>query len=97
MPTNNNLLSRRRQEDRAKFTHDAYIFKSEGVRKGRRLGYWEQEGYARVDADGSIHIHLHSTPIGGFDGRVKCYIYGSEAPPDETGEEEEPPQRPGEP
>jgi hypothetical protein len=94
MPTDKDRLTRRRKADRAKFTHDAYIFKVEGVRRGKRIGYWEQEGYARTDPDQSIHIQLHSTPIGGFDGRIKCYPYGTEEPPDETGEDEQP-QRPG--
>ena len=71
------------------FTHDAYIFKNEGLRKGRRLGLWIKEGQARVEADGSLFVYLHSTPLGGFDGRVKCVKLGSPPP-------EEKPQRPGE-
>jgi hypothetical protein len=93
MQSDKNALGRRQREDRAKFTHDAYIFKAEGVRKGKRLGYWELEGFSRIEPDGSIYTYLHSTPIGGFDGRIKSYPYGSEPPPDETGEDEEP-QRP---
>jgi hypothetical protein len=76
--------------DKTKFTHDAYIFKSEGVRRGKRVGYWEKEGYAREEPDGSLFVYLHSTPIGGFDGRVICKKYG-EPPPAEKKE----PQRPG--
>ena len=63
--------------DKREFTHDAYIFKSEGVRRGKRLGYWEKEGFARVEPDGSFFVYLHSTPIGGFDGRIKCFKYGN--------------------
>jgi hypothetical protein len=86
---------RRQKEDKSKFTHDAYIFKTEGTRKGRRVGYWEVEGYTRQEPDGSIYTYLHSTPIGGFDGRIKSYPYGSPEPPEETGDEEDP-QRPAE-
>ena len=80
--------------DKTAFTHDAYIFKTEGVRKGRRLGYWEKEGYARAEPDGSFFVYLHSTPIGGFDGRIRCRRYDA-APPlgdrgdDESGDEAE--------
>jgi hypothetical protein len=91
MPTDVFALTRRQAEDRAHFTHDAYIYKREGVRKGKMLGYWEQEGYARQEPDGSFYIYLHSTPIGGFDGRIKCYEYGTgpteDAEPELTGEE----------
>ena len=82
----------RQQQDKAKFTHDAYVFKSEGVRRGRRIGYWEREGYARIEPDDLIYVYLHSTRVGGFDGRIRRDPYGREPPPDETGEE---PQRPG--
>jgi len=66
--------------DKSKFTHDAFIFKSEGMRKGRRLGYWIEEGVARIEPDGSFFVYLHSTPIGGFDGRIRCQKYGSKPP-----------------
>jgi hypothetical protein len=75
--------------DKSKFTHDAYIFKREGVRKGRPLGYWQAEGVSRIEPDGAIFTYLHSTPIGGFDGRIICRKYGSGAPPDETGSDDE--------
>jgi hypothetical protein len=77
--------------DKSKFTHDAFIFKSEGVRKGRRLGFWVAEGYARIEPDGSLFVYLHSTPIGGFDGRIRCIKYGSKPPGINPA-----PQRPGE-
>jgi hypothetical protein len=77
--------------DRTKFTHDAYIFKNEGTRKGRKLGFPVAEGVARIEPDGSIFVYLHSTPIGGFDGRIRCRKYGDQ-PPDFIG----PPRRPGE-
>lgn len=77
--------------DKSKYTHDAYIFKSEGVRRGKRLGYWEKEGFARLEPNDDFSIYLHSTPIGGFDGRIRCRKYGSEAPPEEK---DELPQRP---
>jgi hypothetical protein len=93
MPTDKKKLTRQ-QQDRAKFTHEAYVFKREGVRRGRPVGYWELEGYSRIEPDGSIYTFLHSNPIGGFDGRIKSYPYGSAPPPDETGDDDDP-QRPG--
>lgn len=77
--------------DKSKFTHDAYIFKSEGTKKGRRLGFPVNEGVARIEPDGSIFVYLHSMPIGGFDGRIRCRKFGS-PPPDANPT----PQRPGE-
>jgi hypothetical protein len=68
------------QQQSRPFTHRAYIFKSEGVRKGRRLGWWQEEGRARVEADGSLFVYLHSTPIGGFDGRIRCYGFDQQQP-----------------
>jgi hypothetical protein len=79
--------------DKTKFTHDAFIFKSEGVRKGKRLGFWVNEGMARIEPDGSLFVYLHSTPIGGFDGRIRCLKYGSPPP----GSTMLVPKRPGEP
>jgi len=79
--------------DKSRYTHDAYIFKSEGIRKGRRVGFPVNEGVGRIEPDGSISVYLHSTPIGGFDGRIVCRKFGSK-PPDF---DEEKPQRPGEP
>lgn len=92
MPTNKKKITRQ-EEDKAKFTHDAYIFKCEGIRKGRRVGYWEREGYSRIEPDGSLTTYLHSTPIGGFDGRIKSRLYDTAPPDDENGDEE--PERPG--
>lgn len=54
--------------DRSKFTHDAYIFKREGVRKGRPLGYWQAEGVGREQPNGDFFVYLHSTPVGGLTG-----------------------------
>ena len=74
------------------FTHSAFIFKNEGLRKGRRFGRWINEGDARIEPDGSIFVYLHSTPIGGFDGRIRCLKIGTQ-PPEEG---RATPQRPGE-
>jgi hypothetical protein len=77
--------------DKTKFTHDAYILKTEGMRKGRRLGYWIPEGVARVEPDGSLFVYLHSLPVGGWDGRIRCRKFGEKPP-----EIKQTPQRPGE-
>ncbi len=76
--------------DKEKFTHDAYILKTEGMRKGRRLGFWVNEGVARIEPDGSLFVYLHSTPIGGWDGRIRCKKFGEKPP-----EIKQTPQRPG--
>ena len=62
------------------FTHAAHIFKSEGMRRGRRIGYWVQEGYARDNPGGSRFIFLHSTPLSGLDGRIILTPFGSPPP-----------------
>jgi hypothetical protein len=62
------------------FTHKAFLFKNEGLRKGRRVGRWIEEGDARVEKDGSINVYLHSTPIGGFDGRIHLAKIGAQPP-----------------
>jgi hypothetical protein len=61
-------------------THAAHIFKSEDMRRGRRIGYRMQEGYARDSPDGSRLIFLHSTPLGDFDGRIILTPFGSPPP-----------------
>jgi hypothetical protein len=78
------------QADKPPFTHTAWILKTELVRKGRRVGRWIDEGVARVNADGSADVYLHSLPIGGFDGRVHLALLGT-SPPDVMPA----PQRPG--
>ena len=86
------------------FTHNAYIFKNHGQpRRGqtKRPGWWQREGYARIEADGSFSVFLHSTPIGGFDGVIRCIEFGQPQPAEPTwllagGEAEPEPRRPGE-
>jgi hypothetical protein len=75
----------------APYTHSAFVFKVEGLRKGFRRGRWINEGDARIEPDGSIFVYLHSTPIGGFDGRIRCFKIGTQPP-----EERLVPQRPRE-
>jgi hypothetical protein len=66
------------------FTHNAYIWKQYGPpRRGtsQRPGWWQGEGKARIEEkDGEIFIFLHSTPIGGFDGRIRCVEIGKPQP-----------------
>jgi hypothetical protein len=69
------------QAEKPPFTHTAWILKTELIRKGRRVGRWIDEGVARVNADGSADIYLHSLPIGGFDGRIHLAKIGT-SPPD---------------
>ena len=72
------------------FTHSAWMLKTEGTRKGRRIGRWIEEGVARLGPDGEGDIYLHSTVIGGFNGHIHlCKIGGN--PPDVSPT----PQRPG--
>jgi hypothetical protein len=78
------------QADKPPFTHTAWILKTELIRKGRRVGRWIDEGVARLNADGSTDVYLHSLPIGGFDGRIHLAKIGTN-PPDVTPT----PQRPG--
>ena len=77
--------------DANRFTHTAHVFKSEVMRRGRRIGYWVQEGYARQNPDGSGFVSLHSTPIGSFDGRMMLTPIGKQPPqpsaPTLTGDE----------
>jgi hypothetical protein len=77
-------------ENKPPFTHTAFMFKIEGSRRGRRLGRWIEEGVARLEPDGSFNVYVHSTPIGGFDGRIHCAKIGNKPPADESV-----PQRPG--
>ena len=69
------------QNDKPAFTHTAWILKTDIIRKGRRLGRWIDEGVARLNADGSADVFLHSLPIGGFDGRIHLAKIGT-SPPD---------------
>ncbi len=77
--------------DKSKFTHDAYVLKTEGMRRGRRLGYMVPEGVARVEPNGDIFVYLHSLPVGGWDGRIRCRKFGEKPP-----EIKQTPERPGE-
>jgi hypothetical protein len=71
------------------FTHTAWMLKTEGNRKGCRIGRWIEEGVARLGPDGG-DIYLHSTPIGGFNGHIHLCKIGTN-PPDVPLT----PQRPG--
>lgn len=78
------------EKDKPPFTHTAWILKTDLVRKGRRVGRWIEEGVARVEPDGSINVHLHSLPIGGFNGHIHLTKLGT-VPTDPMAT----PQRPG--
>ena len=82
MPESNNNPAR-------PFTHTAWIFKSEGVRRNRRHGRWIAQGVGRVEPDGNTWVYLDSLPIGGFDGRICLTKTGDPAPRPEQ------PRRPG--
>ena len=74
---------------RPPLTHSAWILKTHAIKKGRRVGNWIEEGDARINADGTIDIYLHSMPIGGFDGHIQVSLKG-QRPVDVMSE----PQRP---
>jgi hypothetical protein len=73
MPENDNNPAR-------PFTHTAWVFKNEGVRRNRRHGRWIAQGVGRVEPDGNTWVYLDSLPIGGFDGRV-CLTKNGDPPP----------------
>jgi hypothetical protein len=87
------------------FTHNVYIWKSYGRanKQGQRPGWWQLEGRARIEEDGEIYQYLHSTPIGGFDGRIRVIEFSKPQPPQPDwddiatahSQEESAPQRPG--
>jgi hypothetical protein len=62
------------------FTHTAWLFATETVRRGRRIGRWHQEGAARVEPNGDVNIYLHSTPIGGNLKHIYLSKIGNKAP-----------------
>ena len=55
------------------FTHNVYIFKAWGRpnRSGQRPGWWQREGVACFGPNDEMFVFLHSTPTGGFDGRLR--------------------------
>jgi hypothetical protein len=77
-----NFMSESANKSDRPFTHTAWILKTELVRRGRRVGRWIEEGVARIEPDGDVSwVHLHSLPIGGFDGRI-CLAKIGTSPPD---------------
>jgi hypothetical protein len=74
------MTDRANDTDKPSFTHIAWIEKTEFIRKGRRHGRWIEEGVARLEPDGSMHVYLHSLPIGGWDGRVYLGRIGAGPP-----------------
>lgn len=89
-------------EPKKPFTHNVYIWKNHGPQRrgtSQRPGWWQGEGKARLEPNGEFFIFLHSTPIGGFDGRIRCVEIGKPQPeaPDwaDIAAAEGEPQRPG--
>jgi hypothetical protein len=70
----------RRDWEEKPFTHNAFVFRTEGMRRGRRVGRWINEGVARSGPDGTMQVYLHSLPVGGFDGRLFLAPIGVEPP-----------------
>jgi hypothetical protein len=68
------------KNDKPPFTHIAWIRKTEFVSKGLRAWRWINEGDARVEADGSVNVYLHSLPIGGFNGLIHLAKIGTNPP-----------------
>ena len=66
-------------------THTAFAMK----RESKRYGRWLEIGNARVESNGTIHVFLDRTPIGGFNGYVHLSPTGVKPP-----EPEPTPQRP---
>jgi hypothetical protein len=73
------------------FTHTAWMFKTETIRRGKRVGRWIEEGVARMEPNGDCNIYIHSTPVGGFNGQIYLARIGTQPPDAEPA-----PQRPGE-
>jgi hypothetical protein len=59
-------------------THKAFAFLREG--KKMRFGRWLEIGTGRTDPDGTVHVFMDRTPIGGFSGYVLMKPNGSEPP-----------------
>jgi hypothetical protein len=61
------------QTDNIKITHYVYIWRNYGPprRNGQRAGWWQREGIQWSKPNGESSVFLHSTPIGGFDGRIR--------------------------
>jgi hypothetical protein len=58
-----------------KVTHYVYIWRNYGAPRrgtGQRPGWWQREGVKYIKADGEEAVFLHSTPIGGFGGLIRC-------------------------
>jgi hypothetical protein len=72
-------------------THTAFAFRREG--RKMRVGRWLEVGTGRADKDGTIHLFMDRTPIGGFSGYVLMKPLGTEPPavepvrPDATDED----------
>ena len=75
------------------FTHTAWMFKTETIRRGRRVGRWINEGDARIEANGDVNVFVHSTPVGGFFGHIYLARLGNptpDAPPPAQRQDNEP-------
>jgi len=59
-------------------THKAFAFRREG--KKMRFGRWLEIGTGRADTDGTIHVFMDRTPIGGFSGYVLMKPLSAEPP-----------------
>jgi hypothetical protein len=65
------------------FTHYVYVWKNYGPQRrgtSQRPGWWQREGLSYIKDDGEIFTFLHSTPIGGMDGRIRHIPMDNEQP-----------------
>lgn len=69
--------------------HDRCI---NAVHLPKNYGRWLEIGKARLDSDGTIHVFLDRTLIGGFNGYAYLAPIGVQPPPSEPE-----PKRPNEP
>lgn len=69
--------------DNIKITHYVYIWRNYGPpRKGtsQRPGWWQREGVKWITDDDEERIFLHSTPLGGFGGLMRCVAIDAPQP-----------------
>ena len=76
-------------EAKPPLTHNAFLYRTDGMRKGMRFGRWLHGGEGRLNDDGNFDARIDMTPTQGWDGRIRFIKIGDKPPAVEV------PQRPG--
>jgi hypothetical protein len=74
------MASMSSSNNKSSITHDAYVFKKTGARRGMVFGTWDKGGIGRTESNGDFTALIDMLPRCGWDGRIRFIRHGNKPP-----------------